>query len=227
MNPKEEKLLQLAKKRQRKTYEGYSSIGDFNNGAYECDYISPYSISSHNVDTKVLVILQDWCSEESFDENVCEETLKYGFTPSVRTNINLQKLLEEHFHISLNEAYATNLFPYIKKGSMSASIPQKDLVKAAKEFTLPAMQIIRPTIAICLGLDTFNAIRIACGKEDKYPMDKAINSSFEFNGTTIFAQAHTGQMGINNRNRGGVERVSGDWKKMAEHLQYAYNNRIN
>lgn len=219
MHTKEQELLKLAKKRQATTYEGYSSIADYNNGAYECDYISPYSISAHNVDADILIILQDWCSEEGFTENICEETIKYGYTPSVRTNINLKELLLKNLQVELNKTYATNLFPYVKKGSMSNKIHKKDLIRAANEFTLPAINIIKPKIAICLGLVTFNAIRVSCGHNEKYPMENAINSSFSFGGTKIFAQAHTGQMGINNRNKGGQNRVSSDWGKMAEFLR--------
>ena len=82
-----------------------------------------------------------------------------------------------------------------------------------------SINIIKPKIAICLGLVTFNAIRVSCGHNEKYPMENAINSSFSFGGTKIFAQAHTGQMGINNRNKGGQNRVSSDWGKMAEFLR--------
>jgi hypothetical protein len=224
MITKEQELLELAIKRQATTYEGYSCIADYNNGAYECDYISPYSVSAHNVDADILIILQDWCSEAGFGEDVCEKTLKHGYTPSVRTNINLIKLLKVHLNVELDKTYATNLFPYIKKGKMSNQIYQKDLIRAANDFTLPAINIIKPKIAICLGLVTFNAIRVSCGHNEIYPMANAIDSSFSFNGTKIFVQAHTGQMGINNRNRGGVNRVYSDWNKMAEHLHEIVKN---
>ena len=58
MNKKEE-LSKLAKLRQSKVYEGYTSIADYANGAYECEYVSPYSKSAHNVDADVFVILKD------------------------------------------------------------------------------------------------------------------------------------------------------------------------
>lgn len=47
MNKKEE-LLKLAELRQSKVYESYTSIADYANGAYECEYVSPYSKSAHN-----------------------------------------------------------------------------------------------------------------------------------------------------------------------------------
>lgn len=211
---KEQRLLELAKKRQENIYEGYSSIGDYDNGVWECDYVSPYSLSAHNVNADVLIILQDWCSADSFTGEICFQTLKLGHTPSVRTNINLKKLLDEHFDLSLEDTYATNLFPYVKKGQMNARIPAGDLLKAANDFTLPIINIIRPKLVICLGKNSFNALRKSCGLRSVSNMNEAVNANFKYLESTIFCQAHTGQLGQNNRNKGGVNRVVSDWELM-------------
>lgn len=58
---KQDALLNLAKLRQETRYDGYTAIGDYDEGVWECDYVSPYSLSSHNEDSDILVILQDWC----------------------------------------------------------------------------------------------------------------------------------------------------------------------
>ena len=223
---KSDRLLALAKKRKVTTYKGYTAIGDYNSGAYECDYVSPYSISAHNVDADILIILQDWCSEENFKEEVRQETLKYGYTPSVKTNIKLKELLLKHLNVTLEQTYATNLFPYIKPGPMNASISAKDLLKAAKDFTLPIIEIINPRIAICFGKATFDAIRKACGLKAVKNIEEAIASHFTYQSTEIFCQAHTGQLGQNNRNRGGIERVSMDWQSMFPYFKKPYNNSL-
>ncbi len=45
-------------------------------------------------------------------------------------------------------------------------------------------------------------------------LSEAIPSPFQYQCSTIYCQAHTGQLGRNNRNRGGVDRVNKDWKVM-------------
>lgn len=217
---KDEALLKLAKLRQNTKYEGHTRIGDYQNKIWECDFVSPYSKSSHNSDSDILVVLQDWCSVESFDDKygICEETLKLGHTPSVRTNINLKLLLAEHFDVSLEKVYSTNLFPYVKPGAMNARIPAADLLRAADQFTIPMIEIIQPKLVICLGKDTFNALRKACGLHVVYSIEEAVNSSFLHGSTKIFCQAHTGQLGQNNRNRGGINRVTKDWTLMRSEL---------
>lgn len=216
---KEDKLIDLARKRQSTRYEGYTAIGDYDNGVWECDYISPYSKSSHNSDSDIMIVLQDWCSSDSFNYPVCEETRALGYSPGVQTNINLIDLLNIHFGLTLPEVYTTNLFPYIKPGDMSAYIPKGDLKRAAIDFTLPMIDIIQPKIVVCLGIDTFNALRKACGLRIVYNLEEGAASDFDYKQTRIVCQAHTGQLGRNNRNRGGVDRVSADWQRMADYYR--------
>lgn len=212
-----EQLLELARKRQQTVYAGYTSIGDYNDGAYECNFVSPYSISAHNENAQVLVMLQDWCSSDSFGEDVCQETLKYGYTPSVRTNIKLKELLLEHFRLELKDTYSTNLFPFIKPGVMNTRIPTKDMYRAALDFAIPLIDIIKPSIVICLGKQTFNALRKACELKVVNNIQEGIESHFTYKTTEIFCQAHTGMLGQNNRNRNGIHRVTSDWCSMREY----------
>jgi restriction system protein len=216
---KENKLLELARKRQSTRYEGYTSIGDYDNGVWECDYVSPYSKSSHNPDSDILIVLQDWCSSGSFDGSVCEVTLQLGYSPSVRTYRNLIALLREHFGLELPDVYTTNLFPYIKPGEMRADIENAAFVKAATDFTLPMIEIIEPKIVICAGLKTFNALRESCGFAWANNVAEGVVSDFDYKNSRIFCQAHPGQQGLNWRNRGGEDRVSADWLRMADYYR--------
>ncbi len=214
-NKKQDELLALALLRQSKTYGGYKSISDYANGAYECNYVSPYSKSAHNVETDVFVILQDWSSDENMTGDVCEETNLLGYTPSVGTNRNLIKLLKTHLNLELKDTYTTNLFPYIKMGGMSANIKAKDMRAAAKEFTLPMIGIIRPKIAIALGMKTFNALRESCSLRAANNMAEAIELSFTYETTKIFFQAHPSQQSQNTRTK---PRVIRDWTEMSSYL---------
>jgi len=219
MSDKATLLSKLTEKRKNTCYEGYTSIGDYHDGVYECDFVSPYTKSAGNTNSDIMIILQDWCSEAFLLKKICSETLKYGYDPSIRTNIKLKELLLEHLEITLAETYGTNLFPFIKPGPMHANIPAKDMKRAALDFTIPLIDIVEPKIAICFGTSTFNALRKACGLRPVKNMAEAIDDHFSYNKTEIWCQAHTGQLGQNNRNRGGVDRVSSDWEKMRQYFQ--------
>jgi len=216
---KKEQLRLLAEKRKQHTWPGYAGIGDYHNGAYECDFVSPYTKTAGNIDADVMVILQDWASSKFCEKPINNEAIKDGRVSTIRTNVMLDCLLKEHLGLDICQIYATNLFPFIKQGVMNLNIPQKDLIKAAKEFALPQMQIIQPRVVICLGLKTFNALQSACTIPTSKRMSDAIASSFQYEESVIFCQAHTSTQGQNTRNRGGVHRVTADWESLNAYIK--------
>jgi len=220
---KHRQLFDLAQKRKRTRWAGYRCIGDYHGGFHECDYVSPYTKGASNVDSDILVILQDWSSHEVLSRPLDSNAIKnseYGHDPSRPTNINLKRLLNDHFGVQLKGVYATNLFPFIKSDSISSHIPQDDLVRAAREFALPQIKILRPKLVVCLGIKTFNAIRHACGYTDWLNLDSAIASAFEFHSSQIWCQAHTSRYPP-----GGADRVSSDWKRMKNAIFASYVGR--
>jgi hypothetical protein len=213
---KHSQLLELAQKRKRSRWNGYKCIGDYHGGVFECDYVSPYTKSAHNVDSDIMIILQDWSSDDEMSDPRDPEAMKkHGYTPSLGTNKNLIRLLNDHFGVRLNDVYATNLFPFIKPGGLNAPIRRKDLVRAAQEFALPQVKIVSPKLVVCIGQNTFNAIRRACDYEGWPKRDLAIESPFEVDRSRIWCQAHTAQLSQNTR---GVDRVSADWKRMKDDM---------
>jgi hypothetical protein len=208
-------LKRLAIKRQRARWPGYKNIGDYHGGIYECAHVSPYTKSACNVDSTIMVFLQDWTSDESIRRGRDEDCITLGYTPALPTNRNLIRLLQTHFGVSLGDIFATNLFPFIKSRHMGHAIPRRDLVRAAVEFALPQIRIVRPALVICLGLPTFNALREACGQPRVYPLAEAIRSPFLFEGARIWCQAHTGGQGQAMRNTGRAK-VPSDWRRMKQ-----------
>jgi hypothetical protein len=206
------KLRLLAVKRAQDSWT-YKNLKDFHNGVHECEFVSPYTKSAGNVASDIFVMLQDWASEEGLSGPVNQDTVRLGYTPNVVTDINLISLLKEHFGLTLGDVYATNLFPFIKPGKMSARIPTKDFLRAALEFGLTQIRIIAPRLVIALGLNTFNALCRASGASQAARLTLAIGNPIDRDSTRIWCQAHTGGLGV--RNRGGKVNVSKDWAAMA------------
>lgn len=216
---KHARLLELAKKRQRdSSWRGYGRIGDYHGGVYECDHVSPYTKSAGNVDAKVFVLLQDWASHDWLNGQCDLDAVRLGRKPSLATNRNLDRLLAL-LGVDLGEAFATNLFPFIKCGDLSAPLPMRDLLRAAREYAIPQVEIVAPQLVVCLGVQTFNALRIAAGLRRTANTQAAIDSPFELVGASVWCQAHTGALGQKNRNRDGVDRVSSDWIRMRAELE--------
>ena len=210
------RLLALAKKRQHAKREGYNNIGDYHNGRYECDFVSPYTKTANNVDSPLLIMLQDWASDDFLGGPFCEVTQIYGRTPSRATNRQLENLLRQYFNVSICDKFASNLFPFVKPKSMNAKIPSKDLVLEAREFALPQIEIVAPRLVIALGLDCFNAIRRALNLAPSRTIASAVGNLTTFGDARIWCQAHTSPQGQNMRNRSGTDRVSADWQAMSD-----------
>jgi uracil-DNA glycosylase len=208
------RLRSLARQRQQTFCSGYKCLSDYHSGAYECDFVSPYTKTAGNVDAEIFIMLQDWNSDDSLKLPVDSETLALGHTPSLRTNRNLVTLLKTTFGKELHDVYGTNLFPFIKMGNKSNPIPHADLVEAARTFGLPQVEIVSPKLVICLGLATFDAMRDASGLERSPDLATAIESPFNHGTARVWCQAHTGYWGQVNRRRTDKQQVCADWEKM-------------
>jgi restriction system protein len=211
MGEKRRQLLDLARLRQRYCWTGYHALAEYHGGAYECDLVSPYTKTAGNVDSPIVILLQDWSSNERLRGPLDSGAAALGHTPGLPTNRNLKTLLRETFGLELEDVYGTNLFPFIKPGGISTRIPADDLERAAREFALPQIRIVKPVLVVCLGLVTFTAVQRACGVTPSVRLAEAIDSSFTFETSRIWCQAHTGSFGQNNRGRA---RVLADWQRM-------------
>ncbi|MDE0703421.1 MAG: hypothetical protein OXH59_06840 [Rhodospirillaceae bacterium] len=210
---KSEALLELARLRQSIRREGYDCIGDFHCGAYECDHVSPYTKSGNNTDAEIMIVAQDWASSDALSADPLDRvSAELGYDPKIPTNRKLDALLTRHFGLSRADCYLTNLFPFVKHGGMSAHIPRKDLVYCAQTFTLPEIGIVDPRLVICLGLNTFLALRSAAGHSGSLKIPEAVRTPFCIGETCVHCVAHTGARGTNNRGREQVER---DWQHLA------------
>lgn len=219
---KRNELAQLAQLRRESRWVGYTGIGDYHGGVYESEFVSPYTKSAGNVDAELMIVLQDWASADALSAPVDQDRVTFGLDPTRNTNTRLQALLRRHFEMELRDTYGTNLFPFVKPGAMNAKIPRADLVRAAREFALPQIRIIRPVLAVCLGIGTYNAIAVAAGQQSGATVTDAVAKPFNVGMTRVWCSAHTGPLGINRR---GIDTVNADWAAMADDFRRRNRSR--
>ncbi len=216
---KSKALRQLACKRKSTRLDGYACIGDFHDGVYECNrYVSPWTKSGCNLDAEVMVVGQDWASVDALvgDGSPDPVRARLGYNPISPTNKNLDRRLSEHLGLVRDDCYLTNMFPFIKPGKKAAKIRQRDMKHCAREFTLEEVRIVAPRLVLCLGLKTFKAFSVAAGQKKPRIMDEAVNSPFEFEGSSVYCVAHVGSQGENQRGR---DQVAADWQRIASFLR--------
>lgn len=216
---KRQHLGELARHRRENVPPGYKGIGEYHSQAYECDFVSPYTKSARNLEADIMLVLQDWCSDEFLRKPVDPELVSLGHKPRLQTNRNLKLLLCTHLGIGLEQTYSTNLFPFVKPGGMSARVKAGALARAAIQYTVPEIKIVEPRVVVCLGLAVYRAIRKSRGLPATANFEMAIASPFRIGSSEVWAQSHPGGQGRAYRNRGGVDRVAEDWRRMSEAIR--------
>lgn len=212
MAGKAEKLVALARQRQKDRLPPHASIGEFHRGAYEADHVSPWTKSASNCDSPLMVVAQDWAGSDYLAAAFRPVLVEFGYDPSLPTNKNLQRLLRTHFRRDFSQVYATNLFPFAKAGAMKATIPAADMRYSARKYLLPQIEIVQPTLVICLGRLTYNTVRNVLGLDTVRAMDAMVSSRTRLGSTSIVGVAHPGQLGTNHR---GIDQVEKDWAALA------------
>ena len=98
-NEQAQRLAALAKKRR---YEElplhYSDVSSFHGGGYDDRrFVSPWTKSAHNVDNRLMIIAQDWTSEDYLKREPLNQKLaERGFDETFETNKCLSSLLREY-----------------------------------------------------------------------------------------------------------------------------------
>lgn len=221
MGSKQDKLLRisnLSAKRRADHYKNYQSLGGIFNGLYDKhEFVSPWTISACNVDSPLMLIAQDWASEDGLlseqDESKRNVIQRLGYCPSLQTNRNLQRLLHDHFGLTFEDVYATNAFVFIKSGGMSARIPSADLLYSVKHYTLEEIKIVLPKMVICIGATTHKTLLRSIGARVT-SIEESLRSPIEFFGAAIYGSYHTGAWGT--KAAGGEKGMRDLWKRLGE-----------
>jgi hypothetical protein len=223
-NDKANRLLHLVRQRRSEVPNGYLCVSHFHGGKYDCDYVSPWTNSAHNLDAEVMIVAQDWTSEEHLEKPFNPRLLELGYDEEFPTNSGLQALLLQHLGIEFSQTYATNAFPFIKPGKPGARIPPGDLVAAARKFALPQIAIVNPIMVICLGIGTFSAVRFALSEREEserrskpltWDEYERLPAETMCGNATIYAVTHLGAKG----KIGRKERITPEWESLANRFR--------
>jgi hypothetical protein len=237
---KKSALLELARRRQTDTVDGYScKYFHFRDFDCECDHVVPWTISACNVDADLMLIAQDWASQDFLNrltEVQRQAQRALGQFPNLPTNKKIKDLLAKHMSLSFCETYATNAFAFVKPGKMDARIPVRDLVRSAAAYALPQIAIVRPKMVLCLGSASFNAVRHAIANYGPKPLGDTkpkwmpladawrIEEPYhtEYLGIPVFGVAHPGANGT--RASGGPAVTTPRWHALGSFFRVARNS---
>jgi hypothetical protein len=217
-------LAQLVKLRRSDEHGTFFVLHRFDDGAWDFDHVVPWTKSAQNIDAKLMLIGQDWASED-FLRNPKHNTpdrvalrKQLGQDPCLPTNQNIKRWLN-FFDVKWEETYATDVSIFIKPKKMTAPVPMSVLARCARDYTVPQMRIIKPLMAICLGSKTFNAVRLALGTKRMRLRDALQpNSHTVEDGVEVYGVPHAGGSGL--AAYGGHSKVEPIWQELAVRFKY-------
>jgi restriction system protein len=206
---KEDNLRALARIRKADRVIGYKTFGEYHGGRYDVnDFVVPWTISAHNYEADLLIMGQDWNSDGNLSGPFNQRQADTGQIAELASNRNLKTLLKDHCALSFCETYSTDAFPFVKMGTMSASIRWKDFICATEKYALPQIEIVRPKVVVALGSVTYNALRKLVGY--KYRRISDVWDECSYKGIEIIGVTHTAAMSINMA--GGLPGVAHQWE---------------
>jgi restriction system protein len=219
---KKDELASLVALRRAETHPSHVTLSQYQNGFYDLDFVVPWTVGAQNIDAELMIVGQDWISEDYLNKNSAPEKRQkrreLGQDPNLATNKNLKRLLKDHFDLSFSHTYATNVLVFIKRGAADADVPMKDFEYCARKFTCPQIRIVKPRMVLCLGEKTFNAMRRAVDEpEMALPDAWKPQPHTKVDGAEIYGVPHTGYWGT--RNAGGEQRVDEIWASLAHRFK--------
>lgn len=196
----------------------YRRIEEFHDHYYDQhDWVSPWTLSACNVESDLMIIGQDWASEDFLLKDPDPKIRQSGHDPALATNRNLKRLLQEAFGRRFEDTFATNAFVFAKPGGMTSRLTAADLILSVKRFTLKEIEIVQPRMVICLGIGTFNAIRAALNLRPlKLEAIDYAGPAVTYCGAQIHGVPHVGARGLGAT--GGYSRSLEIWKRVAARL---------
>jgi uracil-DNA glycosylase len=121
-------------------------------------WVSPYTKGANKTGGPMLV-LQDWSSADGLSGQPNPDIQLYGRTPKLLTNRRLEQLLGIVLGLRLCDVYATNVFPFVKAGGMSAALRKSEVRNAARQFAVREVKLARPTVVLALGVVAHSVLR--------------------------------------------------------------------
>jgi restriction system protein len=147
--------LELAAKRVATRWPPFRQPEDF--GYDFREWVSPYTKSAH-ASGSLAIVLQDWSGTDMLEAEFDPEVQQYGRKPTLKTNRFLDSLLDRVLGLQIGDVYVTNVFPFVKPGSISAGIGLRNLVKSAETFAVHELRLAQPTQVVALGSHTHAAL---------------------------------------------------------------------
>jgi len=183
-------------------------------GRYDLNEIGPYSIWQGNLDSKILVVAQDFSDVAGFGKY-------FGRAGAdVMTNRNLQRLLDSAGvkiaaptrHTSDDVLFFTNAVLCMKSGAEGGrqqDIPRR-CFKNCSVFLRETIEIVAPSLVVTLGAKALDAVRFAFSANGNRPLREVVGQvELLTQGISLIPMYHPNLTVINTKRN--FDKMTTDW----------------
>ena len=218
-NSKEQKYLELVENRKQcEQCEGLVNPSRYENGYLDSQHIGPWSRWQGNLESKLMVIGQDWGTVGYFR--------KWRGLDQPRGNPTNDNLIELLLSIGIRinnpgieqkgEVFFTNAVLCLKEGNLQSPIKPEWVRNCGERFLKPLIEVIHPKIVVALGEKAFKAAVEAYNLQIKWSKYKELVEADSISlqeGVSLFPVYHCGARIMNtHRNKGAQVK---DWRKIS------------
>jgi uracil-DNA glycosylase len=200
---------------------GLTNPADCAEGAFDSEHIGPWTRWQGNLNTKLMVIGQDWGDIRYFINNSGIEspmnpTNRNLITRLTSIGINLEPLPK--YSGFCGEVFLTNAILCLKEGGMQGSVKQEWFENCGTRHLKPTIEMVKPKVLISLGTKVYEAIQGLYNLPRMRFKDAVENKTgvVILNELIYFPMYHCGSR-IMNTHR-SLEQQIGDWSKVKSAL---------
>ena len=210
----------VAKRKHCNKCEGLLNPSSVEDGIFDSSEIGPWSLWQGNIDSKLMIIGQDWGDTEYFSSNQGFDGLENP------TNNKLLSLLKS-IGISVEPPvrglkgktlFFTNAILCLKEGGLQAKVKKEWFDNCGTLFLKPLIEIINPKIIITLGQRPYETLKKAFGKgilQFRRAVEKTDGFLLKDN-MRLFPMYHCGKRILNSHRK--YEQQFVDWERVSPFL---------
>lgn len=216
-NAKSEAYRRLVLKRKTFRFTGLLNPSQIEGGRYDCDHVEPWAQWMGNLDAEIMLVGKDFGGKRFF--------LEFGgqCDPHSDTNRNLSQLFRmlgidtdtpDRPSPSAPVFLTNSVFGLIDTDSKGGNTISKRILREnAEAFLRPLIDIVDPTIVICMGREAYIGVCMALRLTQERRLADAVGKGpfIAGQGSLVFPVFHCGGLGLANR---CMEHQRADWRRI-------------
>jgi len=201
---------------------GLTNAAAIEGGRFDSDRIGPYSQRQGNLDSRLMVVAQDFADVAGFSEHrgwPGEDVGTNHALVDLLASIGIAVPLPDLDH-SDDTLFFTNAVLCLKGGGMQRTVLRRHVRECAHRFLKPMIDLISPVAIAALGVNALHAVLLPYGLTPAASLTELIEKNITFdlpNGARVFPLCHPSRTVLNTHR--ALYKQRSDWVRVGDWLQ--------